>query len=107
MPTGTTEVTTVAQINIYTTAEMKKAPLPEIAYRINPLVPASGIVFTHGPTSVGKTALAVEEAISVALGRPFLSLPTMKGKVAFLEVDTPEPLFRQRFKPRIDELDDQ
>jgi len=35
-----------------------------------------------------------------------MGLPTMKGRVAFLEVDIPEVLFRQRFATRIATLSD-
>ena len=96
----------MAQINIYSSAEMKEASMPEVEYRINPLISTTGTVFNHGPTSVGKTVLAVQEAISVATGEEFLGLPTTQGRVAFLEIDTPELLFRRRFKPRLDTLDD-
>jgi RecA-family ATPase len=93
-------------INLYTTSQLKAAPIVDTPCLIDPLIPATGIVFLHAKFGSGKTVLSLEEAIAVASGTPLFGMPTQKGRVALIEVDMPEAVFRKRFQPRIDSLPD-
>jgi RecA-family ATPase len=93
-------------ISLYTTQELKEAPMDIPSCLLDPLIPMRGIVYLHGKWGSGKTAISFEESYAVATGTPFLGLPTTKGRVAFLEIDIPEVLFRQRFASRIGTLND-
>jgi hypothetical protein len=93
-------------INLYTTSQLKAAPIVDTACLIDPLIPAIGIVFLHAKFGSGKTVLSLEEAIAVGTGTPLFGMPTQKGPVALIEVDMPEAVFRKRFQSRIDLLPD-
>jgi RecA-family ATPase len=93
-------------IKLYTTSQLKAAPLIDMACLVDPLIPATGIVFLHAKFGSGKTVLSIEEAVAVASGTPLFGMPTHKGRVALIEVDMPEAVFRKRFQPRIDSLPD-
>lgn len=67
-------------------------------FLVDPYVPAGGIIFLYGKTSIGKSPLTWELARCVAGGVPFLGCPTRMGTVLYLEVDTPAPLVRERLK---------
>jgi hypothetical protein len=67
-------------------------------FLINPYVPAGGIVFMWGDTSVGKSPLGWSMAAAVSSGYNFCGLPTAKGKVLYIELDTPERLVAERIR---------
>lgn len=67
-------------------------------FLLNPYIPASGITFLWGDTSVGKSPLGWHIAAAVGSGTPFFGLPTSKGKVLYLELDTPERLVAERLR---------
>ena len=96
----------MSKINFYTTKQLKDAPIVDTPSLIDPLIPATGIVFLHAKFGSGKTVLSIEEAIAVASGTPLFGMPTQKGRVALIEVDMPEAVFRKRFQPRIGLLPD-
>jgi RecA-family ATPase len=93
-------------IKLYTTSQLKAAPIVDTACLVDPLIPATGVVFLHAKFGSGKTVLSIEEAVAVASGTPLFGMPTQKGRVALIEVDMPEAVFRKRFQPRIDSLPD-
>jgi RecA-family ATPase len=93
-------------INLYTTSQLKAAPIVDTPCLIDPLIPATGIVFLHAKFGSGKTILSMEEAIAVATGNPLFDMPTQRGRVALIDVDMPEAVFRKRFQSRIDLLPD-
>jgi RecA-family ATPase len=62
----------------------------------DPIVPAGGIILVHGKWSVGKSPFGWHLARCVAEGEEFFGLPTRKGRVVYLEVDTPLPLVKER-----------
>jgi RecA-family ATPase len=96
----------MSKINVYTTKQLKAAPIVDTSCLIDPLIPATGIVFLHAKFGSGKTVLSIEEAIAVASGTPLFGMPTQKGRVALIEVDMPETVFRKRFQSRIALLPD-
>lgn len=66
------------------------------AFLINPYIPADGIVFLWGETSTGKSPLGWHLAAAIGRGDNFFGLPATKGKVLYLEVDTPPRLVHKR-----------
>lgn len=74
---------------------------PEMGWLIEPMIPAKGIVFMHGPTSAGKSPFTWAIAVAVAEGTPFSGMPVRKkGPVLYIELDTPSALIQ----PRLDML---
>lgn len=72
--------------------------IPQPTFLVEPYVPSAGIVFVHGPKSVGKSPLSWALAQAVTSGHPFLSLPTRHARVLYIEVDTPRVLVHPRLK---------
>lgn len=66
------------------------------AYIIEPYIPAGGIVFLYGKSSIGKSPLTWEMARCVALGIPWLGHRTTKQAVLYLDVDGTPPAELQK-----------
>ena len=66
------------------------------AWLIEPYIPADGIVFLWGETSTGKSPLGWHIAAAIGRGDNFFGLPATKGRVLYLEVDTPQRLVHKR-----------
>lgn len=67
-------------------------------FLLNPYIPTGGIVFLWGDTSVGKSPLGWHIAGAIGSGTPFFGLPTQKGRVLYIELDTPERSVAERLK---------
>lgn len=63
---------------------------------IEPYIPADGIVLLWGETSTGKSPLGWHLAAAVGSGTNFFGLPATRGRVLYLEVDTPQRLVHKR-----------
>jgi hypothetical protein len=72
--------------------------ISDTLFLVDPYVPREGIVFFHGKKSLGKSPLTWELARCVALGQSFLGRPTSKGRVLYVEADTPPILVRKRLQ---------
>jgi hypothetical protein len=57
-------------------------------YRVAGWVPDDGATILYGDGGVGKSTLALAVAASVALGEPFMGLPTLKGRPLYLDYET-------------------
>lgn len=57
-------------------------------YRVAGWVPDDGVTILYGDGGVGKSTLALAVAASVALGEPFMGLPTIKGRPLYLDYET-------------------
>jgi RecA-family ATPase len=66
------------------------------AWTVHRLVPRPGLVVLLGPPKVGKSYLALQLALAVANGRPFLGQPSVPGPVWYLQLDTGEGLWTER-----------
>ena len=73
-------------------------PDEKIAWICNPFVVRHGITFLYGKTTIGKSPLTWELARCVSQGLPFLGWPTSKGKVLYLEADTPKVVIKPRLR---------
>lgn len=77
--------------------ELLTTELPPLEWLVDPFVIAGeGITFMHGRWGSFKTPLAYAIGAAVATGRPLWGLPTRKGRVLFVQVDTPRRVFFER-----------
>lgn len=67
-------------------------------FLLDPYIARGGITLLFGDTSLGKSPITWEMARCIATGEHFFGLPVNKGKVLYLEVDTPEILLAPRLK---------
>lgn len=80
----------------WTTLATKAYPEPQ--FLLDPFIPTGGITFLYGDTSIGKSPLTWRIAECIATGTPFFGLPTTKGNVLYIELDTPELSIADRLK---------
>lgn len=78
--------------------ELLAEPDEQMAWICNPFVVRHGITFLYGKTTIGKSPLTWELARCVSLGIPFLGWPTTKGRVLYLEADTPKIVLKPRLR---------
>jgi hypothetical protein len=57
---------------------------PERPWLIKYVLPETGVAFIAGPSKAGKSFLALDMALAVAAGRPWLDRRTMGGAVAYV-----------------------
>lgn len=69
-----------------------------VPFVIDPYIPREGIVFFWAGTSVGKSPVSWAMASSIGSGTSFFGLPTQKGRVLYIELDTPKPVFKPRVR---------
>jgi len=68
-----------------------------VPFLVEPFLPAGGVVFLHGPTSVGKSPLTWAIATAVSNGGHCFGFPVLQtGKVLYIELDTPAHLLHPR-----------
>lgn len=80
-------------------SDFLSADVPTVEWLIEPLLPRGGVVFLHGPTSVGKSPFTWALASAVADGTPFCGYPVAHaGVVLYIELDTPANLLQPRLK---------
>ena len=85
-------------MNLLTWKEIKEKVYVEPPFLLDPYITRGGITLLFGDTSVGKSPVTWEMARAIAVGESFYGLPTTKGRVLYLEVDTPEVVFAPRLK---------
>jgi RecA-family ATPase len=77
--------------------EFLKRSFPPTQWLIDPLLPVGGVVFLHGPTSVGKSPFTWALAAAVSEGTEFSGYPVLiSGPVLYIELDTPANLIQPR-----------
>lgn len=69
-----------------------------IPFLIDPYIPKESIIFLFGDTSIGKSPLTWELSKAIATDKGFFGLPTMKGTVLYMELDTPEVVLAPRLQ---------
>lgn len=78
-------------------SDYRALPTLEIEYLISRMLPKPGRVIITGPPKEGKSFLALQIALAIAQGHPhFLGRPVKKGKVLYLQFDTPDALWKER-----------
>lgn len=88
----------VSLSNVPLIDDLLKKSYPDPPFICHPFVARGGITLLHGRKSLGKSPLSWELARTVANGLNFLGFPTVKGRVLFIEKDTPEQLSMDRLK---------
>lgn len=78
--------------------ELGKKRYEEQPFLIDPYVPRDSIVFLFGATSTGKSPISWEMARSIGTGISFFGLPTQKGRVLYIDVDSPERVAAERLQ---------
>ncbi len=67
-----------------------------VSYLIQGLIPRGGRVMLVGPPKEGKSWLALQVALHVAEGKQFIDRDVQKGRVLYLQFDTPNELWHER-----------
>lgn len=80
--------------------DLNKRDVKEPPFSINPYIVEQGITFLWAATSSGKSPISWEMAASIGNGSHFFGLPCKKGKVLYLEVDSPEVVLATRVRKR-------
>lgn len=72
------------------------APRPQLSWLVPSYIPHPGLVLLIGEPKAGKSFLALQLAMHVASGTPFLGQPIVAAPVLYLQFDTSETVWRQR-----------
>jgi len=72
--------------------------ISEPGFFIDPYIVRQGITLIWGKTSIGKSPLTWEMARAIGNGSDFFGLPAQKGRVLYIEVDTPLGVVHDRVK---------
>lgn len=79
--------------------ELANHVIADSPWLLKPYLPREGIVFLYGKKGVGKSPLTWTLARSIATGEPFFGCqPQGKGRVLYIEVDSPLSLVAGRFE---------
>jgi hypothetical protein len=86
-------------VRLLTAVELATAPTaPPVRWLVHRLIPRPGWVLLAGPPKIGKSYLALQLALAVAQGRPWMGRATARGRVLYLQLDTPHELWRERLR---------
>jgi RecA-family ATPase len=88
----------VLETRLVTTEDFLAIPRPQLQWIVHNQLPHPGMLLIEGPPKAGKSFLAFELARCIGQGIPFLSWPTLKSKVLYLQFDTSELIWRQRLE---------
>lgn len=83
-------------IHVSQVAQDVLQPPDVIPFICDPLIPAQGVTFLHGPKSIGKSPFIWTLAHAVASQRHFLGMPCTQGCVLIVEVDSPKATVQRR-----------
>ncbi len=77
-------------------AQFMAQDMVPIRYLIYKWIPKPGRVLLVGPPKVGKSFLALQMALAMAQGTPFMGRPAIKSRVLYLQFDTPHEMWYDR-----------
>ena len=75
-----------------------RLPLPKVPFFIKGWLPKQGRLEIYAPPKTGKSFLAQQMARCIASGQPFLGMPTVQGKVLFLQFELGAEILQSRMK---------
>jgi hypothetical protein len=82
-----------------TLADIREKGYPELKWKIDKLIPDSGIVIFGGPSGCYKTWVGLDLALSVCSGEQFLfNYPTTKGNVLYVDEENGDITLPHRFE---------
>ena len=84
--------------HLITWPSLKEKVYEEQPFLIDPYIPVDSIVFLFGATSTGKSPTSWEMARAIGTGQSFFGLPTRKGKVLYIDCDSPERVAAERLR---------
>jgi predicted ATP-dependent serine protease len=70
--------------------------LPPPPFYVKDWLPQFGKMLVYAPTKSGKSYLAIQLARAIGSGSPFLTLPTIQGKVLYIQFELGESVLRKR-----------
>lgn len=79
-----------------TASQYANLPISPVSFLIHKFIPATGTVMLCGPPKEGKSFLALQIAMAIAEGTPFLGRPSIKSKVLYLQLDNPTDVWVNR-----------
>ena len=82
----------------YTWEQISTMTIKEPDFLINPFIVKEGITFLWGKWGVGKSPTTWWMAHAIGTGTEYFGLPTRKGRVLYLDVDSPETVALNRLK---------
>jgi len=85
-------------VKTYTWDQINTMEVKEPDFLINPFIVKEGVTFLWGKWGVGKSPTTWWMAHAIGTGSEFFGLPTRKGKVLYLDVDSPETVALHRLK---------
>lgn len=85
-------------MRIFEWEKVDEEKVEEPDWIVNPFAVRGGITFLWGKTSTGKSPLTWAIAAAVGDGSPFFGLPTVQGRVLYIDVDSPESVAISRLQ---------
>lgn len=87
---------------ICNTGDLLKLNLKPTQWLMRPYIPRGGIFLLFGKFGTNKTPIATEIALAVQDGRPLWGSKVAKGRVLFVQADTPSQIYaEERLKPMV------
>lgn len=84
------------------TGDLLKLRLRPTQWLMRPYIPRGGIFLLYGKFGTNKTPIATEIALAVQDGRPLWGNQVTKGRVLFVQADTPSQIYaEERLKPLV------
>ena len=77
-------------------ADLDGLPVPEREWLVPDLIPARNVTLLYGDGGTGKSLLALQLAVAVALGRPWMGRPVQGGRAIFPSAEDEEAELHRR-----------
>lgn len=85
-------------IELKSLSQMLKDGIPEIKYNVENIIPQNSLIYFGGGSGEGKTWVAMQLALSVAAGKPFLdNFETLQGSVIYFDEENGTITLLNRF----------
>lgn len=73
-------------------------PRPDEVFVVEDLLPTSGALLIYGDPKVGKSFVALQLSQAISTGTPWLGFSTTRGRVLYVQLDTPRGLWIHRIE---------
>lgn len=85
-------------IQQWTHKKLAAHKFPPARFLVQPLIPAHGLTIIGGVAKLGKSLLCLQLTQAVALGVPFLGMPTSQGRVLYIVAEDGPARIQDRLK---------